>query len=321
MEPILINHEVKEEKAHKILGITWNHDADELSVVLSLQKICLSLNKRYWKWLLEFMIPLGGYHLSLSTRSCCFKRFARLKKIGMLSLVQTWRSLMTSGWLSCRKLETLEYRGVISMQMTQSPFQYSFMSSAMHTDMPMQQPYIRIEQQTGAKSVLVASKTRVGPLCGETIPDTRIVGTVVLGKLMKHVAAALSESLKVNKLRCWVDSTAVLYWIIGEKKQWKQFVENRIMEIRSLVSPSCWSYWTQPTLTLPICPLEGWNLQTWQQATNGGRDPRFWHSRKSSGQQNQTLACSKNMCRVRWRLSSRERGTPDHYGSCNCIER
>lgn len=29
------NHEVNEEKEHKILGITWNHDNDKLSVDLS----------------------------------------------------------------------------------------------------------------------------------------------------------------------------------------------------------------------------------------------------------------------------------------------
>ena len=54
------------------------------------------------------------------------------------------------------------------MQMTQSPYQYSFMASVMRPRMPMQQPYIymRIGQQAGERSVLVASKTRVAPLTG-----------------------------------------------------------------------------------------------------------------------------------------------------------
>lgn len=62
--------------------------------------------------------------------------------------------------------------------------------------------YMRIKQQAGARSVLVASKTRVAPLSGETILRLELLGAVILGRLMKHVAAALSESLKIDKLRC-----------------------------------------------------------------------------------------------------------------------
>ena len=96
------------------------------------------------------------------------------------------------------------------------------------------------------KSVLVASKTRVALLSGQTIPRLELLGAVILARLVKHVVDALSRTLRIDRLRCWVDSTAVLYWIIGEKKQWKQFVQNRILEIRSLVGPSCWSYSVNP---------------------------------------------------------------------------
>ena len=102
--------------------------------------------------------------------------------------------------------------------------------------------YLRVELESNTKSVLVASKTRVAPLSGQTIPRLELLGAVILARLVKHVVGALSGTLRIDRVRCWVDSTAVLYWIIGEKKHWKQLVRNRILEIRSLVSPSCWRY-------------------------------------------------------------------------------
>ena len=41
---------------------------------------------------------------------------------------------------------------------------------------------------------------------------------------------------------CWVDLTAVLYQILGSEKEWKQFVQNRIMEIRSLIPKEHWRF-------------------------------------------------------------------------------
>lgn len=58
---------------------------------------------------------------------------------------------------------------------------------------------MRIEQQVRARSVVVTSKTRVTPLTGETIPRLEFLVAAILGRLMKHVADALSERLKVDK--------------------------------------------------------------------------------------------------------------------------
>ena len=101
--------------------------------------------------------------------------------------------------------------------------------------------YLRIERGNNVRSVLITSKTRVAPLGGQTIPRLELLGALILARLISHVAAALSEVVKIDRVHCWVDSTAVLYWILGEQKQWKQFVQNRVVEIRSLVGPTSWS--------------------------------------------------------------------------------
>ena len=58
--------------------------------------------------------------------------------------------------------------------------------------------YLRIELQSGVRTVLVASKTRVAPLGGQTIPRLELLGAVILGRLMKHITATLSQSKKIN---------------------------------------------------------------------------------------------------------------------------
>ena len=43
-------------------------------------------------------------------------------------------------------------------------------------------------------------------------------------------------------VRCYTDSQVALCWILGTTKEWKPFVNNRVKEIRTRVSPSQWSH-------------------------------------------------------------------------------
>ena len=42
-------------------------------------------------------------------------------------------------------------------------------------------------------------------------------------------------------MSCHTDSQVALYWIIGDK-EWKQFVQNQVVEIRELTPPECWKH-------------------------------------------------------------------------------
>ena len=52
----------------------------------------------------------------------------------------------------------------------------------------------------------------------------------------------MEEIIRISHVRCWSDSEVALYWIRGEDREWKQFVQNRVCEIRSLVPPDAWSH-------------------------------------------------------------------------------
>lgn len=100
--------------------------------------------------------------------------------------------------------------------------------------------YVRVVTNTGVKVSLLASKTKVAPLKTLSIPRLELLGSVILTKLLKDIKNALSTRVLINNVYCWTDSTVVLCWIKGEEKTWKPWVENRVVNVRSVVPRECW---------------------------------------------------------------------------------
>ena len=95
--------------------------------------------------------------------------------------------------------------------------------------------YLRIETTTGTVfTQLVSSKTRVAPMNRETIPRLELLGVLILARLVNTVLAAFDGTLKVDSVHCWLGSQIALWWIWGVSREFKQFIENRVIEIRRL---------------------------------------------------------------------------------------
>ena len=52
----------------------------------------------------------------------------------------------------------------------------------------------------------------------------------------------LQQELKLDVPVCYTDSRVALYWIQGQHKEWKQYVQNRMDAIRKLVPVECWRH-------------------------------------------------------------------------------
>ena len=102
--------------------------------------------------------------------------------------------------------------------------------------------YVRLEDETGVDVKFLASKTRVTPVGGMTIPRLELLSALLLSKLTVSITTALQSELPLQDPVCFTDSKASLYWIQGTSHEWKQFVENRVTTIRSLVPPQHWRY-------------------------------------------------------------------------------
>ena len=102
--------------------------------------------------------------------------------------------------------------------------------------------YVRVTTSDGQYSHLLASKTRVAPLKGETIPRLELMACLTLALLITAVYKAMACTIEVDAVINWTDSQIVWWWINGESKQFKQFVQNRVENIRSLWSKEHWRY-------------------------------------------------------------------------------
>ena len=102
--------------------------------------------------------------------------------------------------------------------------------------------YLRIETLNGIHVRFVAAKTRVAPISGQTIPRLELLAALLLASLITNVFKALEPEMSLGKSSCFTDSKAVLYWIKSTDKEWRQFVQNRVNQIRSLVPVEAWAH-------------------------------------------------------------------------------
>lgn len=53
---------------------------------------------------------------------------------------------------------------------------------------------------------------------------------------------ALEPETQLHSITCYTDSQVALSWIVGRDKEWKQFVQNRVTEIKRLVPVTSWKH-------------------------------------------------------------------------------
>lgn len=100
--------------------------------------------------------------------------------------------------------------------------------------------YLRVETQEGLHVKFLTSKTRVSPLQPQTIPRLELLSALLLARLLVSVRKGLESRLPISEVTCYTDSKVALHWIRGADKEWKQFVQNRTTEIRTLLPDAIW---------------------------------------------------------------------------------
>ena len=108
--------------------------------------------------------------------------------------------------------------------------------------------YLRITQRSGnIKVTFVTSKSRVTPIKKNgqekcTLPRCELLGSLCLSNLMVNVSSALAKEISLEALYCYGDSEIAIAWIRASSKEFKTFVQNRVVKTRKNVSKEKWYY-------------------------------------------------------------------------------
>ena len=65
---------------------------------------------------------------------------------------------------------------------------------------------------------------------------------LLLSELIEIVLSSISNSIDIKNVYCWSDSLDSLFWIKGENKTWKPFIQNRVIKIGKIVHPEKWRF-------------------------------------------------------------------------------
>ena len=131
--------------------------------------------------------------------------------------------------------------------------------------------YLRIKAGTRGMNTatIITAKSRVAPLKTLTISRLELLAALLLSRLIHSVTSALKDEIQPDPPVCFTDSKITLCWIQHIGKEWKQFVENRVSEIRGLVSPNSW-YHSPGIHNQRTCHLEGCAPQSLKKSRSSG---------------------------------------------------
>ena len=91
--------------------------------------------------------------------------------------------------------------------------------------------YIRSKYHNDAvTNRLIAAKSKVAPLTPMTVPRLELMGAILGLRLTQSLLTVLEESME--SVTFYSNSTDVLWWIRGRRKDFRPFVANRIGEIK-----------------------------------------------------------------------------------------
>ena len=101
--------------------------------------------------------------------------------------------------------------------------------------------FLHIVTEKEEKVTLLTSKTRVTPLKSMSIPRLELTAARILAQMKDTVTRALEKEIEFSSINLWTDSMTTLWWIMN-RREWKQYVKNRVNEILQKTEMKDWRH-------------------------------------------------------------------------------
>ena len=236
---------VNNEKLVKVLGVSWNTETDEFqfefSELIALAR-SLPLTKRsFLKVTAKLFDPLGVLSPFTIVMKCLFQSMCVEGMDWDDDLQQPYREKWNYF------IDELIILGNTHVPRCYFRFTSKPVNIQVHSFSDASKKafaavvYLRSIYSDGHIEIrLVASKTRVAPIKSQTIPRLELLGAVISARLFNSISNSLLIDDDIEKL-FWTDCTTTLQWIQNDKP-WKQYVRQRVQEIRQLTPRERWRH-------------------------------------------------------------------------------
>ena len=230
---------------HKVLGVSWDLKSDELLPLVDLDDtVPKKLTKReVLSCLSKIYDPCGLVSpvvtpLKIVVQDCWKEKLGWEEEVN-----QDFRrhvEEILKGFSGGNLLRVNQWLGV-------TPSQQEDMRLSLHvfTDASSRAyaaaAYLRVEDVEGKVTVnLVASKCRLAPPNGDTIPRLELLGALLGARLLNSLRKEYHSILKIDEEFLWTDSSVALSWINQGPRVGGVFVANCVEEIT--VVGGVWSW-------------------------------------------------------------------------------
>ena len=241
------------EKVEKVLGVIWRNDEDVLVVDLKIigeSGKNLELTKRnVLKILASFYDPVGFVQPVVVKMKLMFQELCDLNVDWDApvneNFVLRWRALIEE----INDINEIVIQRCYAINDISDPVFLRTLHGFSDASKKAYGCCIYLKSVTvsgRSKITLVTSKSRIAPSKKSkknrkmTVPRLELLGNLLLCRLMTSVLSAFEGEMNIDTRFCWTDSQITLAWIKHLDKEYKTFVQNRLDEIRSKISPGEW---------------------------------------------------------------------------------
>ena len=232
---------------HKVLGVAWNFVEDDLvfdlSHVTELASECSPTKRNIVRLSAKFYDPIGfmspiTVQFKMLFQELCGEKLNWDDEVPH-DLKVKWDNLVNElKQMNRIRLSRCYFREVDDPVISCIVHGFGDASKAAYAAVT----YLVMITTIGIRVKFLAAKTRVAPIERQTIPRLELLSCLILARLVKNVQTALRDEIKLDDPVCWSDSKVALFWITNGNKEWKQFVENRVSEIRNLLPTATWRH-------------------------------------------------------------------------------